>query len=339
MSYPAGFLCSLGTKPGFYVSLNQIMFEIMKSFYIKFFLVSTILTATACSPLHKTQKKAASDYFHTIARFPEYPRELKHFSAKVRMNRVQMYPGTFDTDSLMIENLVNAYKIFQEETCIGNGLDSVLMVMDNYITQYFSMTPEGFWLYKGLSSGASIFGQFFGFGPLVQQVTNQTDRSNIINVGGKKIRNHIIHEKSQVRKTAEVLKQYADSILSYKLEPENELLKINYRRFLEELHNKPNPYEYYAIYNEIFMRNYRLLHHTENLARQLKQGSEQLIETHTELCNELKERKRLEGGIPELYKLLQQMNEIQKTIKTLKQLEETAPETIRIIPLEQSQIK
>lgn len=308
----------------------------MRFYRILILALSIALSGISCSPLHKIQKKAVSDYFQTIARFPEYPRELKHYSAKVSMNRVQMYPETFGADSLMIENLVDSYETFQDETRIGNSLDSVLTAMDDYITQYYSMTPEGFWLYKGLSSGASIFGQFFGFGHMARQVTHQTDKNNIIKVGGRKIRNHIFHEKSQIRRTTDEIKHYADSILSYKLEPESEKLKANYRRFLRALRKKPDAYEYYAIYNEIFMRNFRLLHHTEKMARQLKQGAEQLITTHEKLCDKLKERNRLESGIPELYKLLQKMNELQKTVNTLKRLEETVPGTIKVIPLEQN---
>jgi len=311
------------------------MSEIMKPFRITLAIVAAILATTACSPLHKTQKKAVNEYFQTIARFPEYPRELKHYSAKVRMNRHQIYPESFDVDSVMIENLISSYETFQMEENMSKRMDSILSLMDNYITKYYSMTPDGFWLYKGISSGASIFGQFLGFGSMAKNFSREADKNNIIKVGGRKIRNHMLNQKKQIKGISGEISAFADSILNKKLDKEGERLKINYREFLRELSSQPDAYEYYAVYNEIFMRNFRMLHHTEQLARRLKEGAQQLNDTHLKLCTKLEERNKMDTDIPEMYQLLHTMNKLQKTVNSLKRLEETVPGTIKVIPLEQ----
>ncbi|MCF8337888.1 MAG: hypothetical protein K9I74_07880 [Bacteroidales bacterium] len=299
-------------------------------------IVSTILYlgGTSCSPITKTQKKAVGDYFQTIARFPEYPRELKHYSSKIKMNRTHIFPQTYNSDSLMIETLVNSYEVFQKESQIENSLNSDLNDMAQYITRYYSMTPDGFWLYKTLSSGTSLFGQFLGFGNIANKVTRQADQNKLIKVGGKKIKNHIINGESTIQRTTERINHYADSLLNHKLKKEDKYLKDSYRKFLRNLRSRPDAYEYYSIYNEIFMRNFRLLHHTQKLARQLKKGSLQVMETHQKLSKKLKERNKLERDIPELYDLLHSMNRLQKTMNTLHRLEETVPGTIKVIPME-----
>lgn len=307
----------------------------MRPFWLLTIASAIIIAGNSCSPLHKTQKKAVHEYFQTIARFPEYPRELNHYSAKVRMNRQQIYPESFDGDSVMIENLIGSYETFQSEGSMSSSMDSVLSLMDDYITKYYSMTPDGFWLYKGISSGASLFGQFLGFGGMARSVSREADKNNIIKVGGRKIRNHMLNQKKQIQDISEDISAFADSILQKKLDKEGARLKTNYRHFLSELSDQPDAYEYYAIYNEIFMRNFRMLHHTKKLARQLKAGARQLITTHNKLCDKLEERNKMDRGIPEMYKLLQTMNRLQKTVNTLKHLEETVPGTIKVVPQKQ----
>lgn len=299
-------------------------------------IVSMILYVgfTSCSPITKTQKKAVGDYFQTIARFPEYPKELKHYSSKIRMNRTHIFPQTYNSDSLMIETLVKSYELFQDENQLRNSLDTSLNNMDQYITKYYSMTPDGFWLYKTLSSGTSLFGKFLGFGNVANQVSRQADQNNLIKVGGKKIKKHIINGESTIRHTADRINHYADSILNHKLKKEDKYLKKNYRKFLHNLRTQPDAYEYYSIYNEIFMRNFRLLHHTKKLARQLKKGASQVIQTHQKLKEQINERRKLTRDIPELYDLLHRMNNLQKTMSTLQRLEETVPGTIKVIPME-----
>lgn len=307
----------------------------MKPFRLLILAIAIIIAGNSCSPLHKTQKKAVNEYFQTIARFPEYPRELKHYSAKVHMNRQQIYPESFEVDTVMIENLVSSYETFQLEGYMSNRMDSVLSLMDDYITKYYSMTPDGFWLYKGISSGASLFGQFLGIGGMAKNFSRAADKNNFIKVGGRKIRNHVLTQKEQIKDISAEISTFAGSILKNKLDKEGARLKNNYRRFLGKLNSQPDAYEYYAIYNEIFMRNFRMLHHTEKLAGQLEVGAQQLVNTHNKLCNKLEARSKMDRGIPEMYKLLQTMNKLQKTVNTLKRLEETVPGTIKVIPLEQ----
>lgn len=221
----------------------------------------------------------------------------------------------------MIETLMSSYEHFQRESQVSESLDSSLKIMEQYITNYYSMTPNGFWFYKMLSSGTSIVDRFLGFGGLMDKATMDAGRNDLIKVGGKKIRNHILNGQEQVYQSASQIENFADSILHYALKSEDELLKENYHKFLEMLRKKPDAYEYYAVYNEIFMNDFRLLHHTKKLARQIKNGAAQWAVTHKKLVTKVAAREKLTRGIPELYALLRYINEIEKTLSTLQGIE------------------
>ncbi len=291
----------------------------MKKGLIILLIVSGLFMA-GCSPLTKTQSKAVNQYFQTIANYPEYSKELNRSTAKIRLNRLQLYPETYDIDTVMIEALVRSFESYQKEMKLKPELDSSLSRLDSYIKEYFLLTPNGFRFIKLVSGGSSLIGSYFGLGGLISSAFSYGKEANLLPSNAKKVKKHIMEGQAIVDESTIVIRQFADQILNTTLNRENTYIRDNYRRFLKDLKGNPDSYDYYSVYNAIFIRHFEIIYNTKVLATQLIASTEEIRKTHQTLVLQTTHRDKLKSGIADIQELYLSVEQINSTIQSLKML-------------------
>jgi uncharacterized protein YceK len=290
-----------------------------KLFYIM--LIACGIVMSGCSPLTKTQSKAVNHYFQTIGNYADYTRELNKTKAKIRLNRLQLYPESYDIDTLMIEALVKSFESYQKEMKLNPELDSALDRLDNYVNDYFLLTPNGFRVIKILSGGSSLIGSYFGLGNLINSAFNYGKEVNLLPSNAKKVKKHIGNGRKVIDESADVIRQFAEDVLLNILNRENIYIRENYRKFLGDLKGKPDSYDYYSIYNTIFIRHFEIIYNTKVLANQLMESTEAIRQTHNALIHETAKRQRLRSGMAEIQALYLLIDQIKSTIHDLRTLD------------------
>ena len=288
-------------------------------FYLLLF-VNGILMSN-CSPLTKTQSKAVNQYFQTIANYSEYSIELNKSTAKIRLDRLQLYPETYDIDSIMIEALVKSFESYQKEMRLDPELDSSLSRLDSYIKDYFLLTPNGFRVIKLLSGGSSLIGSYFGLGNLINSAFNYGKEANLLPSNAKKVKKHIMNGQTLIDESTKVIRQFADQILITTLNRENIYIRDNYRKFLNDLRGQPDSYDYYSVYNAIFIRHFEIIYNTKVLANQLIESTEAISQTHHALVLETAKRQKLKSGMADIQELYLLIDQIKNTIHALRLLQ------------------
>jgi ATP/maltotriose-dependent transcriptional regulator MalT len=76
----------------------------------------------------------------------------------------------------------------------------------------------------------------------------------------------------------------------------------------------PGAYEYYVIYNRIFLEHFEMIHNTRVLANQLIQSADDLILAHIALAKKTANRGRLKSDIAKIQELYLTLNEMKKTV-------------------------
>ena len=288
-------------------------------FYLLLF-VNGILMSN-CSPLTKTQSKAVNQYFQTIANYSEYSIELNKSTAKIRLDRLQLYPETYDIDSIMIEALVKSFESYQKEMRLDPELDSSLSRLDSYIKDYFLLTPNGFRVIKLLSGGSSLIGSYFGLGNLINSAFNYGKEANLLPSNAKKVKKHVMNGQTLIDESTKVIRQFADQILITTLNRENIYIRDNYRKFLNDLRGQPDSYDYYSVYNAIFIRHFEIIYNTKVLANQLIESTEAISQTHHALVLETAKRQKLKSGMADIQELYLLIDQIKNTIHALRLLQ------------------
>ena len=273
-----------------------------------------------CSPLTKTQSKAVNQYFQTIANYSEYSIELNKSTAKIRLDRLQLYPETYDIDSIMIEALVKSFESYQKEMRLDPELDSSLSRLDSYIKDYFLLTPNGFRVIKLLSGGSSLIGSYFGLGNLINSAFNYGKEANLLPSNAKKVKKHVMNGQTLIDESTKVIRQFADQILITTLNRENIYIRDNYRKFLNDLRGQPDSYDYYSVYNAIFIRHFEIIYNTKVLANQLIESTEAISQTHHAMVLETAKRQKLKSGMADIQELYLLTDQIKKTIHALRLL-------------------
>ena len=274
-----------------------------------------------CSPLTKTQSKAVNQYFQTIANYSEYSIELNKSTAKIRLDRLQLYPETYDIDSIMIEALVKSFESYQKEMRLDPELDSSLSRLDSYIKDYFLLTPNGFRVIKLLSGGSSLIGSYFGLGNLINSAFNYGKEANLLPSNAKKVKKHVMNGQTLIDESTKVIRQFADQILITTLNRENIYIRDNYRKFLNDLRGQPDSYDYYSVYNAIFIRHFEIIYNTKVLANQLIESTEAISQTHHALVLETAKRQKLKSGMADIQELYLLIDQIKNTIHALRLLQ------------------
>lgn len=291
----------------------------MKNLFYLLLIVNGILMSN-CSPLTKTQSKAVNQYFQTIANYPDYSKELNQSTAKIKLNRLQLYPETYDIDTVMIEALVKSFETYQKEMRLMPELDSSLSRLDSYIKDYFLLTPNGFRVIKILSGGSSLIGSYFGLGNLIGSAFSYGKEANLLPSNAKKVKKHIMDGQTTIDESIKVIRQFAEQVLFTTLNQENIYIRDNYRKFLNDLRGQPDSYDYYSVYNAIFIRHFTIIYNTKVLANQLIESTEAISQTHHALVLETAKRQKLKSGMAEIQELYLLIDQIKNTIHALRLL-------------------
>ncbi len=273
-----------------------------------------------CSPLTKTQSKAVNQYFQTIVNYSEYSKELNKSTAKIKLNRLQLYPETYDIDTVMIEALVKSFESYQKEMRLKPELDSALGRLDSYIKDYFLLTPNGFRVIKILSGGSSLIGSYFGLGNLINSAFSYGKEANLLPSNAKKVKKHIADGQQMIDESTEVIRRFAEQVLFTTLNQEYVYIRENYRKFLGDLKGNPDSYDYYSTYNTIFIRHFEVIYNTRDLANQLIESTGAIRQTHGALIQETEKRQKLKRGMAEIQELYLLIDQIKNTIHTLSTL-------------------
>jgi hypothetical protein len=273
---------------------------------------------SGCSPLTKTQSKAVNQYFQTIANYPEYSEDLNQSTAKIRLNRLQLYPETYDIDTVMIEALVKSFESYQQEMKLKPELDTSLRRLDSYIKDFFLLTPNGFRFIRLLSGGSSLIGSYFGLGNMVSSAFSYSKEANLLPSNARKVKKHITKGEKIIDESAEVIRHFAEEVLTTTLNKENIYIRDNYRKFLNDLKGKPDSYDYYSVYNTIFIRHFEIIYNTKVLARQLIESTEAIRKTHHSLVIETAHRQKLKSDLADIQELYLLIDQIKNTIHSLR---------------------
>lgn len=283
-------------------------------------LTLVLLTFTGCSPLTKTQTKAVNQYFQTIVNYSDYSIWLNKSAAKIKLDRLQLYPESYDTDTVMIEALVKSFETYQKEMKLTQGMDSALDQLNKYIKDYFLLTPNGFRILKLLSGGSSLIGSYFGLGNLINSAFNYGRETNLLPSNAKKVKKHIVNGQAVIDGSTEIIRNFAEGMLWKTLSQENIYIRENYRKFLDGLRDKPDSYDYYSMYNTIFIRHFEFIYNTRVLASQIIESTESITRAQRALIQETDKRHRLKSGVAEIQELYLQINQMKRTIQQLNML-------------------
>ena len=279
-----------------------------------------MILTTACSPLTKTQLKSVNQYYQTLGPFPSYYRELQKYTANIKLNRLLLYPESYKVDSVMIESLVKSFENYSKDMIIFGKTDSAIITLDNYIRDYFLLLPNGFRLIKIITSGTSAIGKYFGIGDVMQSVMPQKG-VYISKTRARKIKEYIRNGNSLVTECTDLMKSYSGSLFRNNLSNENIYIRENYKKFLADLKDKPGSYEYYAVYNKIFINHFQTIYNTQLYVKQLKKVIDNIKLAQFALNELTDSRENLKQGIPEIHDLYIEMSKLKNIQETIKILE------------------
>lgn len=295
---------------------------------IIFFSVITILPFLyACSPLTKSQATVVNHFFETINDIPSSVKQLNAYTAKVKLNRMQLYAGTYKEDSVMIESLVSSFDRYRKELEIQDSLLTKLNEMDRFAKSYFSMLPRGVDFVKILQDASVTIGSFFGLRNIISSAfVNIRREVKISPKRAKKVKKHLQEGNRLINVFTKSVNIYIETHVDNKLDIEEKRIKGTYRKFLKSLESQPDSYEYYSRYNSIFIHHYRLMHHTGELSKQLKTLLPKLKKAYNQLIKNVEQRKKLDKEIKALQDLYLEVQKIRNTILQLNKIDYEAIE-------------
>lgn len=281
----------------------------------------------ACSPLTKSQATAVNQFFETVNDIPSSTKQLNAYAAKVKLNRMQLYAGTYKEDSLMIELLVSSFDRYRKELEIQDSLLTKLNEMDRFAKSYFSMLPGGVDFVKILQDASVTIGSFFGLRNIISSAfVNIRREVKISPKRAKKIKKHLQEGNKLINDFIKSVNIYIEHHIDNKLGIEEKRIKGTYRKFLKSLESQPDSYEYYSRYNSIFIHHYRLMHHTGELSKQLKTLLPKLKMAYDQLIKNIEHRKKIDKEIKAVQDLYLEVQKMRNTILQLNKIDYEAIE-------------
>lgn len=293
----------------------------MKRFIIVF-IITILPFLYACSPLTKSQATVVNRFFESINDMPSYTKQLNAYTAKVKLNRMQLYAGTYKEDSLMIELLISSFDRYREELKMQDSLLANLNEMDRFAKSYFSLLPGGMDLVKILQDASVTIGSFFGLKNIISSAfVNIRREVKISPKRAKMIKKHLQEGGQLINEFIESVNFYIENHVDNKLEMEEKKIKGTYRKFLQALESQPDSYEYYSRYNSIFIHHYRLMHHTGELSKQLKRSLPKLRKAYDQLMEKVEHREKIDKEIKALQDLYLELLRSRNTILQLNKID------------------
>lgn len=276
---------------------------------------------SSCSSLTKTQSKAVNQYFQTVNSYSLYAEEMNISLAHIKLNRIQLYPNSFSEDSIMIESLSQSLKDYRYDMQTKGELKTTLVSYDKYIKDYFLLIPNGFNVIKILESTSVTIAGFFGLSRVAAGAFSNIKSVKISPRKAKKIKSHIKHGNPIVENTREQVQFYINTNVLPTLKNEHLLLKENYSKFLENIKNSHDSYNYYAEYNTIFIEHYKLILNTEKFAQNLLAVTNKISVVQNELSQIVDTRQKLESNVKNIHELYLLMNELNRTVAQFESLQ------------------
>ncbi len=265
---------------------------------------------TGCA-LSSSQLRHSNSFYSALEDIDNQILTLNKAVATVEFERKKLNPAGYTNDSTMINELVDSYQKYHRQIYSSDTLFQAAGTFGSYIGGFQNCLPkprqsqgsdkkvlkavEDFSSYLPFGIGLTVFNTVYDiFHYIVSAVK--------VPVYRKRVRSYITKGENLVPEKSEILLKYSNQAISI-LDEEMVKLKNDYASFLSSQRENKTSFDYYSLYNPVFLKQYQLAYSAKELSLTLSVLLPQVSDNYKYLFSETRERKRLRGGIPGFVKM------------------------------------
>lgn len=271
---------------------------------------------TGCA-LSSSQLRNSNSFYSALEDIDNQILTLNKAVATVKFEREKLYPSGYSNDSTMINELVDSYQAYHKQIYASDTLFQASCTFGSYISGFRNCLPkprqgkgsdkkvlravEDFSSYLPFGIGLTVYKTLYDFFHYIVTAIK-------IPVHRKKVKAYITKGENLVPEKSKILLEYSGQTISI-LDEEMIKLKNDYASFLSSQIENKTSFDYYSLYNPVFLKQYQLAYSARELSLTLSVLLPQVSENYRYLFSETRERKRFKSGIPGFIKM---SNDIQK---------------------------
>jgi len=296
----------------------------------KFYLIITInvfivITFYSCS-ITNSQFKTTKQYFLSLKDIDKKCNNVYSLNTKIIYDRKILYPKTFSNDSIMINELIEALSVRNENALSNDSFKISVNKIKNYINSFdqFLSKPS-----ESKQSNRRVLNAFEDYSSYLPFGIGLTIYKTIYDISNYSIRLvKIPHQRNKIKKYIKNGNNYFPSNclititelnkISSSLDTEKILLKNNYLKFLSEQKINRSPFDYYNNYNNIFLKQYNTIVLTQKLSDALIVLLSSSQKSFKTLFNNIQKRNKLNSDSLNLQEINLQMDNLSKINAELK---------------------
>lgn len=295
--------------------MNFVLYSNRKKLFkingLLFFTFIIFIFLQSCA-LTNSQVKITKQFYNSVGDIGRQCKVLNESANKVTFERRLLSSESYTADSNIVSELVENYEIYYDEVSSIDSFNLSVCQLETYLNGFSKLLPvqksnapnyerkvlsavENFSSYLPFGIGLTIY-------KTIYDLVSYTARFIKVPHTRKIMKKHIMKGENLVAEDTElILKELL--VTSKKLEKEKELIKLNYLQFLKNQKENKSPFDYYQIYNPIFLKKYHLAFTSLELSNALILLIPEVKKAYETLYSETKERKRIKNEFSEFSKM------------------------------------
>lgn len=254
-------------------------------FPLQILMACTLILASSCAPLSKSQVSLTRNYFSTVTNYSDLLEDVNAHVADSRFASQQLESLLAD-DSLKFRSMISAIRTYERELQLPDSIETELDYLNDYVQKYYALIPAGINIY-GVIKGAGS--SVPGMGLVARLLPNFN--VNISSKRKRKVKAHIHKRGAEVQASLCVLEGWAGQKLLELQNIEQESLQ-NLRVLELTLQKQTDTYEYYAKAQKVITLFYRQVFLTRKVVQNLSESIRVFQNLEEDLRNRTRERRK-----------------------------------------------